>query len=169
MVANLSAGKTGGMGMLPTFSTLAVTGQALKDELLYCVNEDTAAFNQVMAAFRLPKTTPTEAETRTAAIQAATRYAAEVPLRIMRTALRVLPVLQAVAETGNPQAITDAGVGAWCVLTALQGAALNVRINLASLQDADYVSHLTAEVSSLLDQGTQAHQAVMAQVMARMG
>src|SRR5436189_1892629 len=107
MVANLSAGKRGWEDKLAYFSDWAVKGQQLKDELLFLVDEDTAAFNKVMAAFALPKESLEEKAARTAAIQSANKYAAEIPLRVMETAAKSYPLLADMAENGNPASISD--------------------------------------------------------------
>ena len=135
MVANLSAGKRGWEDKLTYFSDWAVKAQQLKDELLFLVDEDTAAFNKVMAAFGLPKDSPEEKATRSAAIQAANKYAAEIPLRVMETASRAYPLLSDMAEKGNPASISDVGVGLLAVRSCIEGAGMNVRINLGGLKD----------------------------------
>jgi glutamate formiminotransferase / formiminotetrahydrofolate cyclodeaminase len=135
MVANLSAGKRGWDDKLEYFSDWAVKAQRLKDELLVLVDEDTAAFNKVMDAFALPKDSPEEKAARTEAIQLANKRAAEVPLRVMETASRAYPLLAEMAEKGNPASISDVGVGLLTVRASIEGAALNVRINLAGLKD----------------------------------
>ncbi len=135
MVANLSAGKRGWDDKLSYFSEWAVKGQALKDELLFLVDEDTAAFNEVMAAFGLPKESAEEKTARSAAIQSANQYAAEIPLRVMQTAFKSYEILGAMAEQGNPASISDVGVGLLATRGCIEGAGMNVRINLGSLKD----------------------------------
>lgn len=169
MVANLSANKRGWDDRLETFNPWARQGQALKDRLLRLVEADTDAFEQVMAAFRLPKKSETEATVRQEAIQAATLRAAEVPLQIARTASECYPLLQAMAGQGNPNSITDAGVGALCVHAAVQGAVLNVRINLSSLQGEAKKQELTAVCEQLVQDSEAAHKQVLAQVAQVMG
>ncbi|PYL63686.1 MAG: glutamate formimidoyltransferase [Verrucomicrobia bacterium] len=137
MVANLSAGKRGWDDKLKYFSDWAVKAQQLKDELLLLVDEDTAAFNKVMDAFALPKESAEEKAARSAAIQAASKYAAEIPLRVMETAFKSYPLLAEMAEQGNPASISDVGVGLLAIHTCISGAALNVRINLAGLKDKE--------------------------------
>src|SRR3954462_12801211 len=137
MVANLSAGKRGWDDKLQYFSDWAVKAQHLKDELLFLVDEDTAAFNKVMDAFALPKESAEEKAARSAAIQAANKYAAEIPLRVMETAAKAYQLLGEMAEKGNPASISDVGVGALATRACVEGAAMNVRINLGSLKDAD--------------------------------
>jgi glutamate formiminotransferase/formiminotetrahydrofolate cyclodeaminase len=135
MVANLSAGKRGWDDKLEYFSDWAVKAQQLKDELLFLVDEDTAAFKKVMDAFSLPKESAEEKAARSAAIEAANKYAAEIPLRVMETASRSYALLAEMAEKGNPASISDVGVGALATRACVEGAALNVRINLGQLKD----------------------------------
>ncbi len=164
MVANLSAGKRGWEDRLGYFSDWGVQGQALKDQLLRFVDEDTAAFERVMAAFRLPRKTEEEKVNRQQAIQSATLYAAEVPLLIAETTSKAYPLLLSMAESGNPHSITDAGVGALCVHAAIRGAVLNVRINLKSLHDLERKQALSLACEQLLAASEQAHQAVLQKV-----
>jgi glutamate formiminotransferase/formiminotetrahydrofolate cyclodeaminase len=135
MVANLSAGKRGWEEKIEFFSDWAVKAQQLKDELLFLVDEDTAAFNKVMAAFGLPKESAEEKAARSAAIQSANKYAAEIPLRVMETAAKAYPLLAEMAEKGNPASISDVGVGLLAVRACVEGAAMNVRINFSGLKD----------------------------------
>jgi glutamate formiminotransferase/formiminotetrahydrofolate cyclodeaminase len=142
MVANLSAGKRGWEDKLSYFSDWAVKAQQLKDELLFLVDEDTAAFNKVMAAFGLPKQSVEEKKARTEAIESANKQAAEIPLRVMETAGKAYPLLAEMAEKGNPASISDVGVGLLAVRACVDGAALNVRINLGNLKDEKFKSAL---------------------------
>ena len=135
MVANLSAGKRGWDDKLDYFSNWAVKAQQLKDELLVLVDEDTAAFNKVMDAFALPKDSADEKAARAAAIQLATKSAAEIPLKVMETASKSYQLLSEMAEKGNPASISDVGVGLLAVRACVEGAAMNVRINLGGLKD----------------------------------
>jgi glutamate formiminotransferase / formiminotetrahydrofolate cyclodeaminase len=145
MVANLSSHKRGWDARWEEFSDWADRGKDLWNELLNLVDEDTDAFNQLMAAFGLPKATDEEAKIRRDAIQAATRTAIDVPLRVMDAALRAMDVLKAMAEIGNPNSVSDAGVGALCARSAVIAAFLNVRINAGDLDDRDFVEHALAE------------------------
>src|SRR5213075_2067580 len=131
MVANLSAGKRGWEDKIEFFSDWAVKAQQFKDDLLFLVDEDTAAFNKVMAAFGLPKESAEEKAARTAAIETANKYAAEIPLRVMETASRAYELLGEIAEKGNPNSISDVGVGLLAIRACIEGAGMNVRINLA--------------------------------------
>ena len=142
MVANLSAGKRGWDDKLEYFSNWAVKAQQLKDELLSLVDEDTAAFNKVMDSFALPKESAEEKTARSAAIEAATKYAAEVPLKVMETASRSYALLAEMAKKGNPASISDVGVGALATRACIEGAALNVRINLGQLKDERFKTSL---------------------------
>src|SRR6266404_3488506 len=149
MVANLSAGKRGWDDKLKYFSDWAVKSQQLKDELLFLVDEDTAAFNKVMTAFALPKESAEEKAARTAAIQSANKYAAETPLRVMETAAKSYPLLAEMAENGNPASISDVGVGLLVVRACIGGAAMNVRINLAGLKDEKFKSTLLKKLQQI--------------------
>src|SRR5213082_1625510 len=146
MVANLSAGKRGWEDKLRYFSDWAVKAQQLKDEMLLLVDEDTAAFNKVMAAFALPKGSAKERSARTAAIQAANKLAAEVPLRIMQTASKAYDLLAEMAARGNPASISDVGVGLLAVRACIEGAGMNVRINIANLKDEKGKTSLSNKV-----------------------
>lgn len=149
MVANLSAGKRGWDDKLEFFSNWAVKAQELKDQLLSLVDEDTAAFNQVMAAFALPKGSPEERAARSKAIEKANRVAAEVPLRVMETAYRSYEILSEMAAQGNPASISDVGVGLLATRACIDGAGLNVLINLAAIKDAEFKERLTKRVREI--------------------
>jgi glutamate formiminotransferase/formiminotetrahydrofolate cyclodeaminase len=149
MVANLSAGKRGWDDKLEYFSDSAVKAQKLKDELLALVDEDTNAFNQVMDAFGLPKGSDEEKKARAASIESATKYAAEIPLKVMETSAKSYALLAEMAEKGNPASISDVGVGAGATRACIDGAALNVRINLAQLKDEKFKSELSKKVEKL--------------------
>jgi glutamate formiminotransferase/formiminotetrahydrofolate cyclodeaminase len=152
MVANLSAGKRGWDDKLEYFSDWAVKAQQLKDELLVLVDEDTAAFSKVMDAFALPNGSAEEKTARSAAVEAATKYAAEVPLKVMETASKSYELLSAMVEKGNPASVSDVGVGALATRACVEGAALNVRINLASLKDEKFKSSLLKKVEQVSGQ-----------------
>jgi len=146
MVANLSAGKRGWDDKIEYFSDWAVKAQQLKDELLALVDEDTAAFNKVMDAFGLPKESAEEKSARSVAVEQATKYAAEIPLKVMEMASRSYELLSEMAEKGNPTSISDVGVGALATRACIGGAALNVRINLAGLKDEKFKSSLLKKI-----------------------
>ncbi|HRF61004.1 MAG TPA: glutamate formimidoyltransferase [Fimbriimonadaceae bacterium] len=140
MVANLSSHKRGWDERWEEFSDWAEQAKACHDTLLRLIDDDTDAFNRVMAAFGLPKGTPEEKSARSAAIQSATKGAIEVPLQVMEVALRGMAVAERMAAIGNPNSISDAGVGVLACRAAIRGAEMNVRINLGSLKDAAYKS-----------------------------
>ena len=145
MVANLSSHKAGWDERWEEFSKWAEKGQKLKDELLFLVDEDTRSFNKIMDSFGLPKGTDEEKAIRTKAIQDATKYAIEVPFRTMEKAYESMELLQAMIEMGNPNSVTDAGVGAICARTAVIGAFLNVKVNAAGLNDKTFVKDILAK------------------------
>ena len=160
MVANLSAAKRGWDDRLDYFSEWAVKGQQLKDELLFLVDEDTAAFNKVMAAFGLPKDSVEEKAVRSKAIQSANTYAAEIPLRVMETARRVYDLLAMMAENGNSASISDVGVGLLATRACIDGAAMNVRINLSSLKDEKLKTTLQEKTERLVAESEARYQGV---------
>jgi glutamate formiminotransferase/formiminotetrahydrofolate cyclodeaminase len=161
MVANLSAHKRGWDERWAEFSGWAERGQALKDKLLVLVDEDTRAFNQVLAALGLPRRTAAEQAARRAALEAANRHATEVPFRVMQVALEVFELLQAMAESGHPASISDTGVGALCARAAVRGAWLNVRTNLAAFNDRAPLADLVTEGQRLLELAEQREAAVL--------
>ena len=160
MVANLSAGKRGWDDQLSFFSDWAVKGQQLKDELLFLIDEDTAAFNKVMAAFGLPKDSAEEKAARSKAIQAANQYAADIPLKVMETASRSYDLLAQMAEKGNPASISDVGVGLLAIRACIEGAAMNVRINLSGLKDEKVKAALQERMSWLTAESETRFKAV---------
>jgi glutamate formiminotransferase/formiminotetrahydrofolate cyclodeaminase len=149
MVANLSSHKKGWDERWEEFSTWADKGQALKDQLLKMVDADTSAFNKIMAAFGLPKTTDEEKKLRTQAIQDATKYAIEIPFKVMELSYESMEVILSMAEQGNPNSVTDAGVGALCARSAVMGAFMNVRINAAGYDDKDFVNQIVTKGRAL--------------------
>jgi glutamate formiminotransferase / formiminotetrahydrofolate cyclodeaminase len=142
MVANLSSHKRGWDEHWEEFSRWAEKGQDIKKELLFLVDEDTRAFNRIMEAFGLPKKTEQDKKARHDEIQDATRYAIEIPFRVMQQAYASMDVIEAMVEKGNPNSITDAGVGALCARSAVIGAYLNVKINSVDLDDKAYVARV---------------------------
>ena len=149
MVANLSAGKRGLDDRLEYFSDRAVKAQQLKDELLSLVDKDTAAFNKVIDAFALPKESAEEKAARSAAIEQATKHAAEIPFKAMETAFKSYQLLSEMADKGNPASISDVGVGALATRACIEGAAMNVRINLAGLKDEKFKSAFVEKVRKI--------------------
>ncbi len=161
MVANLSAHKSGWDERWKEFSDAADSGQALMQRLLSLVDEDTAAFNRIKAAMSLPKGTDSEKEQRAAAIEAATLYASQVPLKTARAAAEAFPLLRAMASDGNPASVTDAGVGALAARAAVRGAALNVRINAAGLVDRAAADELIASARALEAEAAAAEEEIL--------
>ena len=150
MVANLSSHKAGWDERWEEFSDHAEHGQQLMNELLHLVDEDTEAFNRIMAAFGMPKKTEEDKAARTAAIQDATLYATQVPLRTMKASFKTFEICRAMVETGNPNSVTDAGVGALAARAAVIGAGMNVKINASSLTDRAEAEKLIAEANDLV-------------------
>ena len=161
MVANLSAGKRGWESRWKEFSDWAEEAQQLMKELLALVDEDTAAFNRLMGAMRMPKSSPEQIEERDAAIEAATLYAGEVPLRTMKTAVKAFPLLRRMAEEGNPNSVSDAGVGTLAARSAVLGAQLNVKINASGLKNRDDASRLLAEAEAVAADAIKAEEDIL--------
>lgn len=145
MVANLSASKKGWEERWREFSDWAEKGQAIKNQLLNLVDEDTKAFNKIMEAFSLPKTTDVEKAERKNAIQAATKFAIEIPFKVMQLSYESMAIIKAMAENGNPNSVSDAGVGALCARAAVMGAFLNVKINAAGYDDKSFVNDVISK------------------------
>jgi len=164
MVANLSAGKRGWEDQISYFSEWAEKGQALKDQLLKLVDEDTKSFNQIMAGFSLPKNTEEEKVARTNAIEEATKYACEVPFKVMQLSFQSLDLLKAMIEKGNPNSITDAGVGVLCVKTAVRGAYFNVLVNANGLKDKNWANNMIQNAKDLLAKNHAAADQLLNQV-----
>ncbi len=151
MVANLSSHKKGWDNRWKEFSDWAEKGEQYKNELVKLVDADTKAFNQIMHAFGLPKGSENEKKARTKAIQDATKFAIEIPFKVMETAYASLEVIKAMAAIGNPNSVSDAGVGALCVRSAVVGAFMNVRINAAGYEDKDYVAEIVTKGKAIED------------------
>jgi glutamate formiminotransferase/formiminotetrahydrofolate cyclodeaminase len=162
MVANLSASKKGWETKWEIFSMWAEKGQHLKNQLLKLVDEDTNAFNKIMDAFKLPKGTDEEKQNRKKAIDDATRYAIEIPLKVMQLSVQSMDIIAAMAEDGNPNSVTDAGVGALCARTAVLGAGLNVRINASGYDDKQFVEDALKQASDLEQQAIAKENEIMA-------
>ena len=150
MVANLSSHKPGWDDRWQEFSEWADKGQAIAKELLHLVDEDTEAFNRIMAAFGMPKKTDEDKAARSAAIQDATLYAAQVPLRTMKESMKVFEICRAMVMEGNPNSVSDAGVGVLAARAAVLGAGMNVKINAGSLKDRSVADALIAEANELI-------------------
>jgi glutamate formiminotransferase/formiminotetrahydrofolate cyclodeaminase len=149
MVANLSSHKKGWDDRWKEFSDWAEKGEKLKNELLKLVDEDTNAFTKIMNAFGLPKATDDEKKLRTQAIQEATKYAIEIPFRVMQLSFQSMEIIKVMAEIGNPNSASDAGVGALCARSAIMGAYLNVKINSKDLADKTYVEKVITEGAAI--------------------
>jgi glutamate formiminotransferase/formiminotetrahydrofolate cyclodeaminase len=151
MVANLSAGKTGWEDKYQYFSDFAERGQALKKSLLNLVDADTAAFNAIMEAFKLPKSTETEVKARKSAIKDATRVAIEIPYAVMEQAVQVFELADVMVREGNQNSLSDAAVGALCAKAAVKGAYLNVRINTKDFDDPQFVNEMLEKAQVISD------------------
>ena len=164
MVANLSSHKAGWDDRWEFFSDWAENGMAVMNELLYLVDEDTAAFNKIMDVFGMPKGTDEEKAARAEAMEAATLYATQVPLRTMKAAYKAFDVVRAMAEEGNPNSVSDAGVGALAARSAVMGACLNVKINAAGLKDRAVADALVKEAEEIQAMAQKAEAEVLAVV-----
>jgi len=161
MVANLSSHKKGWDERWKEFGDQAEQGQQLKDKLLKLVDADTESFNAIMSAFTLPKSTAAEKEIRSNAIQEATRKAIEIPLEVMKLSLESLSLIKSMANTGNPNSVSDAGVGALCARSAVMGAFLNVKINCASYEDVNFVNQIIGEGQQIEDAAIEVEQEIL--------
>ncbi len=168
MVANLSSHKAGWDARWEEFSDVAVKGQELMRELLFLVDEDTRSFNRIMDAFSLPKKTDEDKAARTQAIQDATLYATEIPFRVMQRSLEVFDVVEAMAENGNPNSVTDAGVGALAARSAVLGAWLNVRINAGGIKDKSLVEGILTEAAAIATKAQERENRVLEIVNSKM-
>jgi glutamate formiminotransferase/formiminotetrahydrofolate cyclodeaminase len=165
MVANLSSHKAGWDERWEEFSIIAEKGQALKDELIHLVDEDTNAFNKIMDAFGLPKKTDEEKAARTNAIQEATKYAIEIPYRTLCKSFEVFEICQAMVESGNPNSVTDAGVGILCARAACYGAFMNMKINASSLKDKAFVDDIIGKGQELIDKADSIEKEYTARIL----
>ena len=164
MVANLSSHKAGWDDKWEYFSNWADNGMAVMNELLYLVDEDTAAFNKIMDVFGMPKSTDEEKAARAEAMEVATLYATQVPLRTMKAAYKAFEVVRAMAEEGNPNSVSDAGVGALAACSAVMGACLNVKINAAGLKDRAMADALVKEAEEIQAAAQRAEAEILAVV-----
>lgn len=169
MVANLSAHKRGWDDRWKEFSGQAVKGQDIMERLLKLVDEDTAAFAKIMNVFSMPKGTEEEKAARAEAMEKATLYATQVPLRTMQTALEAMPLALEMARKGNPASASDAGVGAIAALAAVKGAQLNVRINAAGLKDRAMADSLTAEAEEIAKEAAEKEAEILSEVNKNIG
>ncbi|HEY1047011.1 MAG TPA: glutamate formimidoyltransferase [Bacteroidia bacterium] len=164
MVANLSADKRGWEDKTEAFSQQAEKAQAIKEELLYLIDEDTNAFNAIMNAFQLPKSNDDEKALRSKAIEEASVYATEIPLKTMKVAFSSISILEDMVINGNPNSITDAGVGLLCIKTAVRGAYFNVMVNAKGLKDKEKAAKFASEAKALLQENHSKIDAVLAHV-----
>jgi glutamate formiminotransferase/formiminotetrahydrofolate cyclodeaminase len=169
MVANLSSHKKGWDDRWEEFSDWAEKAQVYKDELIRLVDLDTTAFNRIMESFGLPKSTPEEKATRDKAIQDATKYAIEIPFKVMQAALNSMEVIKAMAEIGNPNSVTDAGVAALCARTAVLGAFMNVKINASGYKDKGFVTDIIAKGNEIEQKAIAQEAEVIALVNGKIG
>jgi glutamate formiminotransferase / formiminotetrahydrofolate cyclodeaminase len=169
MVANLSAHKRGWDDRWEEFSDWAEKGKAYHDELLRLIDDDTQAFNGIMNAFGLPQKTEEEKLQRKAAIQAATRKAMEIPFQVMKVSYQSMEVMKAMAEAGNPNSVSDAGVGALAARSAVLGAALNVKINAGGLADKEFVAQILQQVIELEQQAIELERQILEIVNQKIG
>ena len=169
MVANLSAHKRGWDSRWKEFSDVAEKGQALLNELLDLVDEDTAAFDRIMACLGMPKGTDEEKAARAKALEEATLYAASVPLKTMEASLKALPLALEMARQGNPASASDAGVAALAAVAGIQGARLNVRINAAGLSDKTPALPLLERADAIVAQAEALEAEVLSQVDSLIG
>ena len=161
MVANLSAHKPGWDARWKEFSDWAQKAKAIQTELVNMVDEDTNAFNKIMEAFGLPKETAEEKAARKAAIAAATKYAIAVPLKVMQLCADSMSIIKAMAETGNPNSVSDAGVGALAARSGVMGAWLNVKINATGLDDKDYVEQVLKEGAHIVEKAQAVEEEIL--------
>ena len=168
MVANLSAHKPGWDQKWEMYSKWAEKGQAYKNKLLYLVDEDTNAFNKIIEGFRLPKSSDKEKETRTAAIEEATKYATEIPFQVMETAYNSMEVMQAMIKDGLPSSLSDAGVGALCARTAVIGAYFNVRINAKDIKDRKFAETVLKKAENIYQSTIQTEREIIDYIDSKM-
>ncbi|MDE6066672.1 MAG: glutamate formimidoyltransferase [Duncaniella sp.] len=161
MVANLSAHKAGWDDRWKEFSDVAEQGRALVDSLLHLVDEDTEAFNGIMAVFAMPKGTDAEKAARDEAMERATEYATRVPLRTMEESVKVFPLAMQMAENGNPASVSDAGVGALAARAAVRGALLNVKINAAGLKNRQLADELVGRAEAIAKEAAELEESVL--------
>ena len=151
MVANLSAHKPGWDEKWEFYSKWAEKGQYYKKELLFLVDEDTNAFNKIIDGFRMPKSTPEEVKIRKEAIEKATKYATEIPFKVMETSYSSMEVMMAMAKEGIQNSLSDAGVGALCAITAVIGAYFNVRINAKDIKDRVFAESILSKAKEIYE------------------
>ena len=169
MVANLSSHKKGWDDKWEEFSNWAEKGEHYKNELVRLVDADTKAFNKIMTAFSLPKATEEEKANRTKAIQEATKFAIEIPFKVMQASYASMEVIKAMAEVGNPNSVSDAGVGALCARSAVMGAFMNVRINASGYDNKTFVSDIIAKGKEIENKTIALEAAILKVVNEKIG
>lgn len=168
MVANLSAHKAGWDERWEFFSEWALKGQQYKNKLLYLVDEDTIAFNRIIEGFRMPNGSPAEKEARKEAIEAATKYATEIPFQVMETAYQSMEVMQAMLKEGMQSSLSDAGVGVLCARTAVLGAYFNVRINAKDIKDRTFAEDIISRATTIFEATTKIEADTIALIDSKM-
>jgi glutamate formiminotransferase/formiminotetrahydrofolate cyclodeaminase len=167
MVANLSSHKRGWDDRWKEFSNWAVKGKEIQNRLLELVDEDTEAFNRILEAFSLPKNGEAEKKIRSDAVQSATKSATLVPFMVMETAFRGFELIRAMVETGNPNSITDAGVGALALHSCIKGAGLNVKVNASGLEDKTFAAEIISKAHLLESKAADEEEAIIKMVRSR--
>ncbi|HEY4798694.1 MAG TPA: glutamate formimidoyltransferase [Bacteroidia bacterium] len=165
MVANLSSHKPGWDNRVEEFSAWAEKGQKIKDELLKLVDEDTNAFNKIMQAFGLPKASEEEKKARSKAIQEATKFATEIPFRVMQLCFDSMEMIEAMVRTGNPNSVTDAGVGALCARSAVMGAYMNVKVNAKGLADKRFAGSIVRRAKNMVEKAKKKEAQIVRMVL----
>ncbi len=168
MVANLSAHKAGWDAKWEYFSDWAVKGQAFKNRLLFLVDEDTNAFNKIIDAFRMPKSTDTEKELKAQALEKATQYATEIPFQVMETAYKSMEVMEEMAAKGLQNSLSDAGVGMLCAKTAVVGAYFNVKINAKDLKDRKFAETILSKAEAVYKNTLEKEANLTAEIMKKL-
>ena len=168
MVANLSAHKPGWDEQWKFYSKWAVKGQKYKNELLFLVDEDTNAFNKIIGGFRMPKSNETEIRVRNEAIENATKYATEIPFKVMETAYQSMEVMISMSKEGLQNSLSDAGVGALCARTAVIGAYFNVRINAKDIKDRAFAEKILSDAKSIYQNAIIKEQEIISFIDSKM-
>ena len=168
MVANLSAHKPGWDEQWEFYSKWAVKGQKYKNELLFLVDEDTNAFNKIIDGFRMSKSNETEIRLRNEAIENATKYATEIPFKVMETAYQSMEVMISMSKEGLQNSLSDAGVGALCARTAVIGAYFNVRINAKDIKDRAFAEKILSDAKSVYQNAIIKEQEIISFIDSKM-
>ena len=168
MVANLSAHKAGWDERWDFFSEWAIKGQEYKEQLLFLVDEDTNAFNKIIDGFRMPKDTDLEKKIRLDAIEDATKYATEIPFKVMETSFKSMEVMQAMLQDGRKNSLSDAGVGVLCARAAVIGAYFNVRINAKDIKDRDFATAILSKAAIIYEKTIAMEQETISYIDSQM-